>query len=312
MADCEDVYTVLAAQLGKHLGYAECWYWGAKTPYKQKTGKHFVERRLVGNFTAAHAKKRKWDFIIARGGFKEYDPILQNARGAKLVYYGAGVRFYPQPNMHRKYDLILVDTKKQLKEVRSMLVTGKIKGKPVIFPKPAAPLFRPVEIKKKYDICFPANATYKFKGHAQLFKELQGTKLTVLCIGLRDSSTESMAKSYGIKATFHPWVRRAKLPKLYSQCKVGVVMTLGTRDSCPRVVPEMLACDLPIVAADYVNISGEHINDRTGYFAAKGCVAAAVDIVIKERKRLDPRAYYNEQLKMGVVSAQLTGELLKL
>ena len=232
------------------------------------------------------------DVIMARGGFNEYLPVCEKFSSAKMIYYGAGIRFRPTGG---KWDIVLVDSKKQQK---------KLPGS-TLFVKPAADnIFFPREVEKAYDICFMANSSQAdIKRHKLAFRAFKGSSLRVLHLGLSDDRIKAYAD--GSKVKFKGWHRRPKLPKLISQCRVGLVCSTSY-DSCPRVLPELLACGLPVVATDNMNFWHEkYINERTGILCPDGEIKKSCKEILHNLDKYDPRGYYDENISLDVSSKRL-------
>ena len=311
---CEDMWTVLAERMSRILGSGELWYWGAKKKFTVKTDDGvFQDVRYSGNFSEAGRSNTKFpDIIFARGGFKQYDKILSNYPGAFKIYYGAGTRIVPQPDMFKDFDMFLTDSPHQVDMVQSWVYNNSIKAHVMVLPKPAAPMFKPMpEVEKDFDVCFPAN-DFKFKGHGEMFQALSGSGLKVLNIGVDSLKQKREAAKYNVNIKFAGWHRREKVVELINMCRVGLVMTHKHRDSAPRVIPELLACDLPVVVTNYVNISDLHVNYKTGMTTKLSKVASTINKVIEERKRFTPREFYDENLSVDVVGDHMVKAIRSL
>jgi len=154
--ECCDVWTQLARSLSIN-GYGEVWYWGGNRTVEY--AENFIERWVP---TYDINPTFVPDVIFARGGFPQYDIVMKKHPSAFKIYYGAGKRFIPQ-NKFKKYDLIIVDTPKQLAKVRKSCPDIRSE----LFIKPAADnIFSPIDIEKEYDVIFSANAHKAgIKGH---------------------------------------------------------------------------------------------------------------------------------------------------
>jgi len=184
----------------------------------------------------------EFDYIFARGGFDYYDPIVKKCPNAYKIYYGAGSRVFPKKH---HYDLILVDTQEQKEKGEKKFLKSKV----ALWIKPAARHFKPVECKKKYDVCFVADCHSKYQEDFKRVKWVYDTvpkNLKVLHLG---QSSIKPPKNVTVKK-----VPRLKMPEMISQCNVGIV-PYKSKDSAPRVIPEMMACGLPVVCLDSVNIN---------------------------------------------------------
>jgi len=189
-------------------------------------------------------RKNKVDFkkvthVFLRGGHEWQAKIVKKCKKAFKIYYGAGKRYKPKDGV--KYDLVLADSEKQLAKLRK-------KGfKAELWFKPAAECFKPVECEKKYDVCYVANYNSKFQEDIKRIKWVYKTvpkDLKMLHLG---KSSRKPPKNVKVKK-----VLRRDMPKYLSQCKVGIV-PYRNYDSAPRVIPEFLACGLPVICLDSVN-----------------------------------------------------------
>lgn len=282
---CDDVWTQLANHLSKD-DYGEVWYWGGnrKVVYRD----NFIERWVL-NYKS-HKPSFEPDVVFARGGFPQYDVVLNRYPGAYRIYYGAGRRFVPQ-SPFKKYDLILVDTPAQLQ--RAKLSFPKIRSE--LFIKPAADnVFKPCDGPKEYDVIFSSNEHKAgIKGHDYLFSRFP-TSLKMVQPGI--VSKKLRAKYPNID--FKGWIPRRKLPSLYGRSKLAVVCC-NEVDSCPRVIPEALACGCPLLVLPTVNLWREkYINEQTGR------VAPAAEFFIELQNMVDnymdfaPHDYYKEHLSL--------------
>jgi len=188
------------------------------------------------------------DIIFARGGLPVYDKSLNRYPNAYKIYYGAGKRFLPTGGI--RYNLVLVDSMKQWQKANAMGLNAKI------FNKPAAPHFRPIKVTKKYDVCYVGDGRFGFRAKIKGLKWLYKTApkwAKILHLGW--NGKYSPPDNVKVKR-----VRRGDMPYKMSMCKVGVV-PYTSYDSAPRVIPEMTACGLPIVASDEVNFArGSYTN----------------------------------------------------
>lgn len=183
----------------------------------------------------------KYDYIFARGGHPYYNIVLKNQPTAFKIYYGSGIRFCPDKKI--KYDLILVDNEEQYKIVERHHPNTKISK----WFKPAANHFQVIpSIKKEFDICFVARCKSRFQEKIKrvkwFYKNLP-EHYKVLHIG--DSNGITPPKN----VTIVRGVSKLDMPRYINQCKVGVI-PYKAYDSTPRVLPEMLACGLPVVTLE--------------------------------------------------------------
>ncbi len=297
--NCEDVWIQLFYGLLQALGArGELLYQGGKKKFV--VGKTFTEKWVASfkKYTPPFAP----DLIMCRGGFPYYDHIVKKFPKAIKIYYGAGKRFYPQTNFI-DYDLFLVDSLKQLRAVRK-------KGRRVaLFVKPAATLFKKIDVKKKYDVCYMANATQaRIKRHKLFLESFAHSEFKILNLGNTDKKLISLAKKLQVKIDWGGWSLRSKLPDRIAQCRVGVCCSTNY-DSCPRVIPEYLACGLPVVATKNMNFwHNKYITPETGVLVGDGGIESGVRKLLS--RRLTPESYYNKHLSVGK-AAKYLAELIK-
>lgn len=295
--DCDDMWTQLAFKLSEQ-GQGELWYWNGKR--KVRYADNFVER-WKHNFKPLK-NEFKPDVIFARGGFSNYDIVLRRYPKAFKIYYGAGKRFYPN-KMFNDYDLILVDTPKQLKKVRKKFPT--VKSDLIIKPV-AENIFKPVSKEKYYDVILVGNYNAKVdKGHDFAFSRIP-INYKILCAGI---VPDKIKRKYP-HVTFTGWLSRDRLPNLYARSKVAVVCC-GTVDSCPRIIPEAIACNCPILVLDRINFSHKrYITEQTGLLTNENNFAEDLTRMIGEYDKFSPYEYYMKNLSLEISSKRIL-ELVK-
>jgi len=267
---------------------------------------HFTEKWLnFKQYTPAFDP----DVIICRGGFPYYDELINRFPNAKKVYYGAGRRYWPQTKF-TDYDLFLVDDPRQHKEIKD-------KGKRVeMLLKPAATMFLPHDVEKEYDVCFMANASQRrIKRHDLLIRAVAKSGLRVLNLGNTDHELIEMAKRFGADITWGGWHLRKYLPELISKCRVGVCASGSDIDSCPRVIPEYLACGLPVVTTDVKFWQDRYLTKNTGFVTSdvdlrKG-LQLAVDM-FKSGGYNNVRSHYELNIGMNISAKRLTEQVNEL
>jgi len=190
----------------------------------------------------------KPDLIIARGGFPEYLPILKKYHWATKVYYGAGKRFIPEASF-LDYDVVLVDSQRQKDALHNLYPHMNAQ----LWFKGPSHIFRPVDVEKKYDVCFVAIHPKDTRKRVNWVWDTVPRDISVLQLG-NPMKGRKPPKNVTIKH-----VSREKMPKAMSKCCIGIA-PYNKDDSCPRVVPEFLACGLPVVARDSLQIW----NDKYG------------------------------------------------
>jgi len=282
---CDDMWTQLFYTL-LYDNYGELWYWGGHR--NNLFASNFMER-WVPSFDTYKSDFIP-DVIFCRGGFQEYHSVLKRFPEAIKIYYGAGRRFLPQPGFS-DYDIILQDSPEQVKKCSKKFPNSLT----TLFIKPAADtIFYPMlQVKKEYDVCFPANGAQSFKGHKFVYKTIpENIKLLNLGNNPHKYKYPSNVTSYR--------VLRTDMAKHIAKCKVGIVAVNSDIDSCPRVIPEMLSCGIPIIVLDKVkfwkkkyivgNVTGELTNKR-GFWDT-------VQYVLENLGNYKPREYYKENLSL--------------
>jgi len=282
---CDDVWTQLVSHLAKD-GYGEVWYWGGKRKVVYRD--NFIER-WVPDYKS-HKLSFTPDVIFARGGFPQYDVVLERFPKAYRIYYGAGQRFLPQSSF-KKYNLILVDTPKQLNKARKNFPSIRSE----LFIKPAADnVFKPYNESKIYDVIFSSNEHKSgIKGHNFILPQFPND-LKMIQTGI--SSPKLRAKYPNIE--FTGWIPRRELPVLYSKSKIAVVCCTD-KDSCPRVIPEALACGCPLLILNSVNLwHDKYITEQTGKIVSSEDFFIEMRSMINTYREYSPYNYYRENLSL--------------
>lgn len=176
--------------------------------------------------------------VFSRGGFDWQVDILKKCPTVYKIRYGAGKRFMPEPEID--YQLVLVDTEKQKANVLAKYPKANVQ----LFIKPAAYHFKSLDMEKEYDVCYIANGQQaRFKGIEWVYNTAP-SDISVLHLGY-PSEFEPPANITCRR------VDRINMPAEINKCRIGIV-PYDSIDSCPRVIPEMLACGLLLVILDTV------------------------------------------------------------
>jgi glycosyltransferase involved in cell wall biosynthesis len=205
--------------------------------------------------------------------------------------------FMPQ-SAFKKYDLMLIDTPAQLEAARKAF--PKIRSE--LFIKPAADnIFKPVEIEKEYDVIFSSNEHKRgIKGHDFILPALP-KNIKMIQVGI--SSPKLQSRYPNIE--FTGWVPRKKIPSLYGKAKVAVVCCTNV-DSCPRVIPEAIACNCPLLVLDTVNIwRDKYITPQTGKIASRNDFVSNIQQMISTYRDYDAYNYYQENLSLSVAAKHI-------
>jgi hypothetical protein len=285
--ECDDVWTHLIFNMTQSKDQTELWYWGGKREHKFSN--NFTER-WVQDFSK-YKNEFTPDVIFCRGGFQEYDSVLKSLPNAFKIYYGAGSRFLPIHNF-KNYDLILQDSPQQLSQSQKKFT----KSHSSLFIKPAIDhMFIPTHTKKSIDVCFPANQFRADKGH-DFVSKTSPKKLSILNLGANNNLKLP-------KHIQHKRVLKNKLNAEYNKCKIGIVCSDPSIDSCPRVLPEMIAANLPVVLLDETRVwSEKYINSETGVISNRKNFWNDVDYVLNNLEKFNPRSYYEKELSLPAAS----------
>jgi len=297
--ECDDMWTQLCRNMIDIVGGSgEIWYLNGKRTVKYAD--NFVERWLP-NFTDSRHDFNP-DIIFARGGFPFYDDVLRRHPNAFKIYYGAGFRRIPGKKQFRDFDLILVDTPKQLVKAKAELPKHNIQ----LLIKPAADnIFSPAKYKcsKQYDVIMVGNYHKGVnKGH-DFALPLLHEKFTMTVVGNIPEPLRNKYKRFSYKQ----WVPRKDIPRCYAPAKVAIICC-GKEDSCPRVIPEALACDCPILSLSRVNFwKDKYINDQTGMVTSKEDFIKNLYHMVKHYEDFSPYTFYNNNLSLKVSAQEIIG-----
>lgn len=211
-------------------------------------GKQFIQR-WVDDFKEVF-KYPKPLISFFRGGFKSYCKITKlNPKffGVKL-YLGASKRFIPEYG--GIYDKILVESEKELKTIPDSIP----------FYKTANPnIFKPLVLKKKYNICWPNNFTQiNYKGQEFFISIIRSCpylkSLKIVHVGNKPEIGMKICKKYNVKnIEFKGHVDRFELNKILNQSKFGLV-TSNLNDGCPRISTEILMSGTPLIIREHTKL----------------------------------------------------------
>lgn len=278
LEECTDMWTHLFAGVMKEKDFGTIVYSNGTRVQKYKN--NFYEHWILK--FKNYDQYNKPDVIIARGGFKEYIPLLKKYPNAKKVYYGANHGCIPEDGI--KYDLILCDSEEQVRKCQKHGLNGKS------FIKPAAPQFKFIDIDKKYDVGFSAVWPKDKRKNVTWVHKTVPEDLLMLQMGHACRAPENVAVKY---------IVHNRMPKAINRCKV-IIAPYTKEDSCPRIISEALACRVPVVALDTCQFWREKY---------------PVDIVskkyfwyvVRERLKGDNTAIYDNELSVEKAARYLRG-----
>jgi hypothetical protein len=252
--NCHDYYLLFPLWLLENDYFDEITIWRlTNTPrkpiiFKLKNGKSF-NQKWCPNFKET-LKYHKPQMTFWRGGFAEYDAMtrLKPAFFGKKLYLGAGRRIFSQWN--GKYDAYLIEDERDF-----------VKGKNCIpFYKTASPqIFKPLDLKQQWDICWPCNFTQlRYKGQKYFIKlisknpELQ--KLKIVHCGNKPEVGQQLCTQMGVKnIKFLGPQSRPQLNKILNKSKLGLNLS-NLHDGCPRMSTEILMSGTPLILRDTVRL----------------------------------------------------------
>jgi len=306
LEECDDMWTHLFNGLLKREDKGEIWYWrgdpkkGEEYYWQEDREKKYTPN-LKEYFTTWFDNFESGiepDIIFCRGGFRDYHPVLQRYKKAIKIYYGAGKRFLPIFKSFMDYDMILVDSMRQKEITQREFPNAEVQ----IFFKPAADnlFYKMDDVVKEYNVCYPADGrSSNRKGHSFIYSTVP-SYLRVLNLGgpVMDENIEVPANVKSKR------VLRKEVSRNMQKCEVGIVASEGKTgfygmswDSNPRVIPELLASDIPIVVLNELEfLYKKYITPETGKIASKVNFWETVEEVLVSRDQYSPRKYYENNL----------------
>ncbi len=283
----DDMWTQLAHAMLQPDDYGEIWYEKGERVARYAT--NFVER-WVPRYRTTKASYVP-DVVFARGGFPFQLAEAKRHSASFKIHYGAGERVVPKRG--QPWDLVLTDTLMQLDKVRARGYRAEM------FIKPAADnVFKPKQqfvSKKKFDVIYVANWNPNTnKGHRYLLPSLREAGVSVIVVGINRPGWPRKYPGFD----FEGWQPRRLLPGYYAMAKLAVVRTLG-KDSCPRVIPEALACNCPILVSEGTKFWRErYLTPRTGRMFNKSAFQDELQYALSHWQWFSPRAYYDAHLSL--------------
>jgi hypothetical protein len=231
-----DMWTHLACALGDEA--CRIVYWGGLRHVKYTDSADVVWTPKLKEYVPGFIP----DVIFERGGFNEGRRFTKRYPKAYRIYYGSGQRYMPK-NDHVKYNLVLVDSERQLRKARKRGWNAQL------WQKPASPQFRYMpEVAKEYDVCYVADGRFPFRAkikNVDWVYETAPKDLKILHLGW--SGDRRVPKNVTVKR-----VQRGDMPLWYNKCRI-LVCCYSEYDSSPRVISEAMACGLDAVVSSDVN-----------------------------------------------------------
>ena len=299
LADYSDMWTHLFESLVRQVkGTGEVWCKGPNCDV------HFDCSNLIRRHRMKFSEfdEFKPDIIWQRGSYSDYRPILTRNPKAIIIYYGAGSSWCPPVNS--QFDMILVDCKAQLD------VVGKLHPDTVckLLIKPAVEtIYKPLKLRKQYDLVFVCNRPREFKGAKWLASRLPD-KTHVLRIGPPDKWFEYEAKSGRLQVKFVGKLAPKDVASEACKAKIGAVVDNGKSDSGPRILPEFLAMNIPVLVRNCVRVDQDrYVNSWTGLSVNNKNFLVRFSHLLNSWESYKPREWYDAH----IATDKAAGKLLK-
>ena len=261
---CHDFYLLMPLEFLKMGVFDKVYIWrlsDKKRPdieFKVKNEKGskglFIQKFSLNKFKDVF-KYDKPDVSIFRGGFKEYDNLINMNKSffGKSFYLGASRRFHP--SYGGIYDYILYESENDLYDNKKENYKYKRFFK-TVNPK----VFYPIKKNEiLFDVVWPWKYTSDFrKGEKFLLESISkhdGLKqLRFFHCGNEPKKAERLFNKYGVKniqceGNYH----YLKMVNILNNGFCGLV-TSDKEDGCPRLSTEIISCGTPLVIRDKTRI----------------------------------------------------------
>jgi len=215
----------------------------------------FIQKFCHRSFDEAFALPRP-DVTIFRGGFREYDMVVNKIKGffGKTFYLGASRRLVPE--FGGKYDYILYESELDLPDNFNM-----IKGRFKRFFKTANPkIFYSKNISKpEFDIIWPWKYTSDHRKGEKFFlnglsKHSELQKLKIYHCGNEPKKAMKLFESYGVKNIICDDIKHYHEMNDIINNGICGLMTSDKEDGCPRLSTEIMSCGVPLLIRDTTRI----------------------------------------------------------
>jgi len=263
-ANCHDFYLLFPLELLKMGKYDKVIIWRlTDTPkkdivfkFKNEIGTKgiFIQKFCHHSFDEVFSLPRP-DVTIFRGGFREYDSIVNKISGffGKTFYLGASRRLTPEYG--GKYDVILYESELDL-PASNTISNFTFKR----FFKTANPkIFYHNEIKPKFDIVWPWKYTSDHrKGEHFFLKAIQKhsglQQLSIYHCGNEPKKAQKLCDSYGVTNVICDDIQHYHDMSAVINSGVCGLLTSDKEDGCPRLSTEILSCCVPLLIRDKTRI----------------------------------------------------------
>jgi len=291
LADCDDMWIRL------FFATAELGGWNATV---QMCGKpqttRFTPRQTL-QWTERFGLDDKVDVLWVRGRYG-YPPALDRHKSAYKVFLPCGSAIDVAPD--RGFDLVCVDSEMQIHAAAQRFKGARI----MVLPKPAiGDIFKPVRTQKDRDVVFNCHRLDDFKGYSWLVERLPaGTK--VLRIGPKD---RWFAAAQHLDVEWTGKIDIRDVPAQACRAKVGVVCDDGKWDSGPRILPEFLAMNIPVIVRNTVRASRMYVGPETGAWVDDNVARfqATLKYLLHDAAFMRTRDYYVDHMSLSVTANRL-------
>jgi len=211
-------------------------------------GKLFIQR-FVKNFNECFNYEKPM-ITFFRGGFRDYCDLIRKDKKffGRSLYLGAGKRIYPI--FGGVYDKILIESEKDENPKFNTIPFYKTSNQNI---------FKPLNLVKKYDICWICNFTQiKQKGQGFFINEISKSnylkKIRIVHIGNEEKLGKKLCDKYNVyNIEFLGKLEREKINEILNQSKIGIV-TSNKSDGCPRISTEILSSGTPLLIRDQTRL----------------------------------------------------------
>ena len=263
-AKCHDFYLLFPLELLKMGKYDKVIIWRLTNKprkditfkFKNELGKKvlFIQKFCYRSFDEVFAYDRP-DVSIFRGGFKEYDNLINRSPGffGKTFYLGASRRFLP--SYGGNYDVILYES---VKDLPLNYTNSQYIYKP--FYKTANPkIFFPKDTKPEFDIIWPWKYTSDHRKGEKFFlkaiKDHSGLQqLKIYHCGNEVKKARKLFASFGVTNIICDDIKHYHDMNDVINNGICGILTSDKEDGCPRLSTEILSCGIPLLIRDKTRI----------------------------------------------------------
>lgn len=246
---------------------------------------------------------KEYEYVFIRGNYKEYPDVLKEIKYKKIIYYAADSRFLPRCIEGEIINIFLVDSIEQKRIVNKKYP----KAKAIIFNKLVdEKIFKPVKVKKVYDVCFIANFL-PWKNHNILLSQIKktGKNLKIVFVGNllgQDQRAKTLAWKYAQEnnITFTGLMEPKEVAKILNQSKISVFPQ--ELDANPRTLTESLACNVPVLINKEMTGGGHLVNSQTGKKVALEDFHKEIVPMLKNYKKYKPRKFFEKNLSSNKIN----------